>query len=145
MKSITIVLCILFALTLITCASVKSNGKHPFKIVSATCSTDADPVVNIACTTTEDVVFKTVFFKNKQGKLKAETQNDQIVLSTTLKKSNLFSKIVLDKDPAKEFGNTIPPTSESLPFKLKDNEAALSYELNDEVHYYVIKNLKKTP
>ena len=48
---------------------------------------------------------------------------------------------ILHKDPKKEFGNKPPIITEKIPFVLNDNEAVITYKVNNKTEYYKVFNV----
>ncbi|QOD59748.1 hypothetical protein H9I45_10335 [Polaribacter haliotis] len=91
-----------------------------------------------------EIEFESLFFQQKETKVEVSKDGDKTILighfSTSTKEKR---DLILDADPTKELKNT-PPNIENTKFDLKENEAVLTYKKGDKVHYYMIKDIKKT-
>ena len=56
--------------------------------------------------------------------------------------TNFNNGFVLDKNPIKELHNPLP-NFQKFPFKLKKNEAIISYKVDKKIKYFRISDLKK--
>ena len=88
----------------------------------------------------EDVVIMDVYFRNK--KEKAQNSPQYFDQYTGYFKNESRPDVIMDSDPVKESQNTPP---EPFPFRLKDDEAVLSYLHKDEVKYLKISNMERKP
>ena len=88
-------------------------------------------------------VFEALYFNGKRAKVEVaqkETLTQIIAHFSTSKRIN--SNLILDLDATKELENTVP-NLEKFPFKLKENEAILSYRKGKKIVYFKIENIKK--
>jgi len=89
---------------------------------------------------TEEVEMLHIYFRNKIEKAQNSPQYvDQYV---GYFKNKARPDVIMDGEPIKEAQNTPP---ESFPFRLADDEAVLSYELNNEVKYVKLSNMERRP
>jgi hypothetical protein len=58
--------------------------------------------------------------------------------------SNKKEDLIMDKNPAKEYGNKAPVVSKSK-FDLKSNEAILEYKKDSKTLFYKILNVQEKP
>ena len=147
MKTISILIIIL---SFSQCGSAKIENKAPFKIASATYNNWVGGVpgvsgtrVEIKLTEKEDIVFDSLFFQNKKTKVEISEEKKVTVLrgffNTSTKKNVDF---ILHSDAKKELKNTVPK-QEKFPFELKQNEAIISYKINNKTKFYKIENINE--
>ena len=139
---------LLLALSFGQCASMKMENNHPFKIESAT--TESLPETNalnlaIEFTASKTIDFKKVYFQNRIADAVVEQKSNKKHIVAQYKTSLLEGKkdIILHADPKEEFGNTPNNPTEKFPFKLKENEAMVSYTIGDKIHYVKVENIVK--
>ncbi|WP_439129498.1 hypothetical protein [Polaribacter sp.] len=91
------------------------------------------------------IEFDSLYFQNKKTKVETRQINNMLQVtghfSTSIRKNK---DLILDADPTKELKNS-PPLLQNFPFKLKDNEAVLSFKKNNKTHYFKIEEIKETP
>ena len=131
------------------CGSLKFENNPPFKILTATYQNDyevskifGETVVKISYTSTKEISFDSIYFNNKIAKLEVASFNSNKRLIGILKNSNFNNGFVLDKNPIKELHNPLP-NFQKFPFKLKKNEAIISYKVDKKIKYFRISDLKK--
>ena len=131
------------------CGSLKFENNPPFKILTATYQNDyevskifGETVVKISYTSTKEILFDSIYFNNKIAKLEVESSNSNKLIIGILKNSNFNNGFVLDKNPIKELHNPLP-NFQNFPFKLKKNEAIISYKVDEKIKYFRISDLKK--
>ena len=131
------------------CGSLKFENNPPFKILTATYQNDyevskifGEPVVKISYTSTKEISFDSIYFNNKIAKLEVASFYSNKRLIGILKNSNFNNGFVLDKNPIKELHNPLP-NFQKFPFKLKKNEAIISYKVDEKIKYFRISDLKK--
>ncbi|AZJ32982.1 hypothetical protein SAMN05444344_1256 [Tenacibaculum mesophilum] len=140
---------LILALSFTKCASVKMENNHPFKIESASYShvtggvkgsyNSTNLIINF--TAEKPVDFQKVYFQNRITKAIVEQHNDKQYITARYKtSSNELNDLILHADPKKEFGNT---PAEEFPFELKENEAMVSYIIEEKTHYVKIENIIK--
>lgn len=142
------ILAIIFSFT--QCGSMKLQKNPPFKIEKSSYnnwtggqSGVSGTKVEIVLTENSNIVFDSLFFKNKSTKVEIKTDSDKTLLIGHFNTSNRQKRdLVLDIDATKEIKNTIPEVNK-FPFDLKDNEAILSYKDGDKIKYYKIINVEK--
>lgn len=89
---------------------------------------------------TEEVAFRHLYFRNKKETATfTPTSPDKIIgyFKTTAKRD-----VVMDSNPVKEANNT---PNDVFPFKLKENEAVLSYYHKGEEKYLKITEIEEKP
>ncbi|MCG7500793.1 MULTISPECIES: hypothetical protein [Tenacibaculum] len=140
---------LILALSFTKCASVKMENNHPFKIESASYShvtggvkgsyNSTNLIINF--TAEKPVDFQKVYFQNRITKAIVEQHNDKQYITARYKtSSNELNDLILHADPKKEFGNT---PAEEFPFELKENEAMVSYIIEEKTHYVKIESIIK--
>ena len=96
---------------------------------------------------TMNIVLDSVYFRNMAVKLERDTSTPKNRYLGVFILPNRFKNHILHKDPRKEFGNELPDISEKIPFQLMDNEAVISYIVDNTTQYYKVTHvveLKKT-
>ncbi|AOW21044.1 hypothetical protein [Urechidicola croceus] len=82
------------------------------------------------------IVFDSLYFNQQVVKLE-QVKNGYIGRFKT--NQNKRKDIILNSDPAKEYGNEAPIMKPKFPFDLKGDEAVISYLENDTKKYYKFK------
>ncbi|MFV0247879.1 MAG: hypothetical protein ACK5H1_02810 [Tenacibaculum sp.] len=134
---------VFFALGVSQCASQKFEKKPPFSISSANYSkTDLQNNKHIdlylSFSSVKKVDFKQLYFLNKVCKAEVKIKNGVNYITgrfSTLSKPD----IILHADPKKEIKNKL--LQYTVPFKLKENEAVLSYKEKNSIKFFKIKNI----
>ena len=133
------------------CGSLKFEKSVPFKITSATYRNwvgglpgNTGKIVSISYTSNTDVLFDSIYFANKRVKLKAYDNKGVKSLLATLTAPNINIKkdIILHSNRDRELKNPIPELIK-FPFKLKENEAVISFLSSNKIKYFKIKRLKE--
>ncbi|MCF6168081.1 hypothetical protein [Lutibacter sp.] len=148
-KSAGFLISVIILLTFSFCSASKNTFQKspPFKVMKVTYNSwvGGQPGVRgITIHITIDnpkINLDTVFFRKMKMKLKKDfsaTANTFVGSFTLHNKEHDF---ILDKNSTKEFGNTPPKTSLNIPFKLKNNEAVVSYIYNDKTYFYKVNNI----
>ncbi|RCS28466.1 hypothetical protein DUT90_00300 [Polaribacter sp. WD7] len=129
------------------CRSLKLENNPPFAIDNAIYSTWAGGQagvrgmnVTIQLKEASDIVFDSLYFKNKV--VKVEFKEATIIIANYSLSKKIPSDIILDIDPKKEIVNKVP-SDKKFPFELKKNEAVLSYQVGGITKYYKIPNISK--
>jgi len=154
-KSAGFLISVIVLLTFSFCSASKNTFQKnpPFKVIKATYNSwvGGQPGVRgITIYITIDnpkINLDTVFFRKMKTKLKKDfsVASNTFVGSFTL--HNKEHDFILDKNSIKEFENTPTKTSLNTPFKLKNNEAVVSYIYKEKKYFYKVKNVievKKT-
>lgn len=131
----------LFLVTSLTnCSTMQNKNTHlqnkaPFTVEEALhISNENAPYTILSIKKTNpEIVLDEVYFLDKKLKLKLDAGSYIAKINTIINKD-----LILHSDPKKEYGNT-PPVMEKIPFKLKDNEAVVSYKIKGIVKYYKLK------
>lgn len=131
--------------TLVLFASCGSNKglqeRSPAQFNQVYYSYDSDGIeltIPVASIQDERVSLNSVYFHGMKSDL---MQNDE--------KPNLYvanfrmgtEDMVMDKDPAKEYGNKPPQLPEESPFEIDDDEAILVFTQDDEIKYYKLTGI----
>ena len=77
-----------------------------------------------------------IYFHNQIATVEEMTQNTFVA---HFKESNKKEDLILDANPAKEYGNKAPVLEKSK-FDLKPNEAVLEYKNNNKTQFFKIAN-----
>jgi len=130
---------ILLFFTFCKCASLPFDKNPPFVITKATADM-SNKAINISYTSIKDIKFKSIYFHNQEGKviLKSDS-NGELYLYAKFKKNKTDIKIYGDSEH--EFGNKPQPKKHLFPFKLKNNQAVISYKENNGLKYFKIKKI----
>lgn len=144
---------LIFALTFTQCASMKMDNNPPFTVKSATYThiTGGLPGNNslnlmIEFSSENTINFENVFFQNRTTKAVIEKKQDKQYIAARYNTSPKKDRkdLVLHANSKEEFGNTTnEKVKEEFPFKLKENEAIVSYKIGTKTHYFKIENIKK--
>ena len=90
-----------------------------------------------------EIIFDSLYFQGKITKVEVSQKEEftQIIghYSTSKRQKR---DLILDADATKELENTVPNLG-GFPFKLKENEAMLSYKKENTTVYFKIENIKK--
>lgn len=124
----------------ISCASSKLEETPPFQVISAKYYFhNTSKSIHIKYETTENIKFDSISFHGH--KAKAITQKREGSTYVLAEFNNILkSDLVLDNNPVKEFNNAVPNVNK-LPFNLKNDEAILSYKINNKIRYYKISGV----
>ena len=144
MKTLSILLLIL---SFSQCGNTKFENNTPFIIDSANYMTwtGGQPGIHginvqIQLKEKSNITFDSLYFRNNATKV--EFKEASLIIANYSSSKNTNSDIILHLEPKKEFKNKIP-VQEKIPFKLEDNEAILTYQVNGETKYYKIKEIKE--
>jgi len=147
MKTIKFLLALTIILNFSQCGSTNFETNPPFEIESAVYYSwtevqsgirGLNVVIQLKGITS--IEFDTCYFRKRSTKIEVKGSSLLITKFTTSPKN--VTDIIFHSDPIKEFKNKISEPNK-FPFKLKGNEAVLSYLLNGEKRYVKIKGLKK--
>lgn len=138
----------LLLLNLSSCANYTKESKEPFQITEASYNEwfGGQPGVSgikviLVYKSKDSINFQNIFFANKSAEIIYKTKEDKKLLLGFIDTSKPSKELILDSNPVKEQNNPIPV--QLLPFKIKDNQAVVSYKINNQTHYFLIKELKK--
>ena len=82
-----------------------------------------------------------IHFHNQESLVQEITKN---VFVAHFYQSNKKEDLILDVNPAKEYGNKAPVIQKSK-FDLKPNEAVLEYKHDNKIFFYKISNVPEKP
>jgi hypothetical protein len=88
-----------------------------------------------------NIKLEKIYFQNQVSSVQEITPKD---FESTFLQSNKKEDLIMDKNPAKEYGNKAPVIQKTK-FDLKPNEAVLEYKKDDETQFFIIKNLIEKP
>ena len=88
-----------------------------------------------------NIKLEKIYFHNQESLVQEITPKD---FKSTFLQSNKKEDLIMDKNPAKEYGNKAPVVSKSK-FDLKPNEAVLEYKKDSKALFYKILNVQEKP
>lgn len=88
-----------------------------------------------------NIKLEKIYFHNQESPVQEITPKD---FKSTFLQSNKKEDLIMDKNPAKEYGNRAPVIEKSK-FDLKPNEAVLEYKQDNKTQFFKITNLKEKP
>jgi len=118
----------------------------PFKVLEATytkLTIDKPDVKGFSIYIAIDnpkVKLDTVYFRNNSAKLKLDKDISKTEYIGNLVMPNKDNDLQLHMDSKREYGNQVPDISQKIPFKLKADEAVVSYFFNNKINYFKISN-----
>lgn len=146
MKKIT---SLFFVLLLTSCANYTKPPNTGFEIQGASFNRwfGGQPGASgikiiVAYKALDSIKFKKLYFQKKSADVLYKNEKGKTYLLGYINTSKEQEDVVLDVDPKKELNNQLPIVN--LPFKLKENEIALSYETSEGIRYYIIREVKET-
>jgi hypothetical protein len=150
MKNFKIIVSLFTTLLFLQCSSLKFVKKPPFKIEKASYNNwfGGQPGVSgtkieIKLKENSSIAFDSIFFRNKSTKIEINTTSKKTLLighfSTSKRKNR---DLILDVNVSKEMKNALPDAKQ-IPFELNENEAILSYKIENKINYFKIKNVEK--
>lgn len=148
MSNIKLTGMIFLSILLTKCAGTKFNKDFPFIIKSAEKIEDlktTEIIIGISGNT--PINFKNIFYQDKKAKVTVkDIENQKLIIATFY--NNHERDFNLSSDPKEEFGNKLLINEENKLFKLKENQAVLSYKQKGKVKFVKIdklseKNIKK--
>lgn len=113
---------------------------------TVTKSGDSDLTLVIPVTNKDysGITLDSVYFRNQYAKLVKNTTESSLVYKGHFQKSIPATEdIIMSSDPLEEMKNVPPTIPKKMPFKLEPTEALVSYQVNGEVRYFKIGNLKE--
>ena len=150
MKTIKIVSILTMLFSFSQCSSTMFVSSPPFTVEKAFYNNWVGGQPGVSGTKVEihlkeasKFVFEALYFNGKRAKVEVaqkETLTQIIAHFSTSKRNN--SNLILDLDATKELENTVP-NLEKFPFKLKENEAVLSYKKADKMLFFKIEDIDK--
>ena len=88
-----------------------------------------------------NIKLEKIYFHNQESPVQEITPKD---FKSSFLQSNKKEDLIMDKNPAKEYGNKAPVIEKSK-FDLKPNEAVLEYKQDNKTQFFKITNLKEKP
>jgi hypothetical protein len=88
-----------------------------------------------------NIKLKKIYFHNQESSFEEITKNTFVAHFYQINKKE---DLILDIDPAKEYGNKVPVIQKSK-FDLKRNEAVLEYKKDNKTQFFKITNLIEKP
>ena len=90
---------------------------------------------------TANIKLETIYFHNQESPVQEITPKD---FKSSFLQSNKKEDLIMDSNPAKEYGNKAPVVQKSK-FDLKSNEAVLQYKQDSKTLFYKISNVLEKP
>lgn len=90
---------------------------------------------------TANIKLEKIYFQNQESAIKGIAKNTFVA---HFYRENKKEDLILDIDPAKEYGNKAPVIQKSK-FDLKSNEAVLEYKQDNKTQFFKITNLIEKP
>ena len=146
----TIVLLFIIAISLTFCAMKKEfQTEFPQEIQSAFYQKMKDGIdsggtyfyIEFKKPLAANIKLEKIYFLNQESAVQEITPKD---FESTFLQSNKKEDLIMDKNPAKEYGNKAPVIQKTK-FDLKPNEAVLEYKKDDETQFFKITNLIEKP
>jgi hypothetical protein len=88
-----------------------------------------------------NIKLEKIYFHNQESPVQEITPKD---FKSSFLQSNKKEDLIMDKNPAKEYGNKAPVVQNSK-FDLKSNEAVLEYTKDGKTLFYKISNVLEKP
>ena len=88
-----------------------------------------------------NIKLEKIYFLNQESAVQEITPKD---FESTFLQSNKKEDLIMDKNPAKEYGNNAPVIQKPK-FDLKPNEAVLEYMEDGKTLFYKIANVQEKP
>lgn len=88
-----------------------------------------------------NIKLEKIYFHNQESPVKEITAKD---FTAHFYQSNKKVDLILDSNPAKEYGNKAPVIQKSK-FDLKSDEAVLQYKQDNKILFYKISNVPEKP
>ena len=150
MKAIKLLGITLITLNMMQCGATKFDNNPPFEIKNATYNNwiggqrgVSGTRIMIEYTNSSEVVFDSIYFKNKIAKIELNTQENKMYLTGHFNTSSRDkNNLILDIDSKNEINNKPPPQEEKIPFELKQNEAVIRYQENGKIKYFKVENIQ---
>jgi hypothetical protein len=126
-----------------------SQKELPFKIIQASYNTwvGGQPGIkgyhlNITMDSKE-IQLDSAYFRNLKGDFKKHLTKKHTTYTATFISPSKKNDLILHGDAQKEFGNQPQKAQKKIPFELKENEAIIIFNYNEETYFYKIFDLKK--
>ncbi len=151
MKSFKIYLfSIVLSVIFVGCKSQSLDTTVPFEIVEKSYfywiggkqGTEGTTIVLKGKTSSMNIAFSKIFFQNREYSVVPEFNSYGFTIKGNFSKFR-SRDLVMDKDPAAEYGNTAPDQEKKIPFDLEDDEAILQYTVSGLEGYHKISGIKQ--
>ncbi len=147
MKSHKLILLLSTIFGFAQCNTLKLADNPPFKITSSTYNnwTGVKPgisgiKVNIGYQSEDKIIFDKIYFHNKIARIETRIIKERKYIigyfNTSIREYDVF--IENENTPENEIVNTA-----DFPFKLKENEAVISFKKGDKTKYYKVTGIEK--
>lgn len=130
--------CLVLTMFLSQCASVTVKKNIPFTVKNAIYNSTTKELL-VEFSSKKNIDFQELFYNHQKTKAVVTKNKVSSYISGTFQKV-LLQDLNLHSNAKKEFGNK-PTTTEKIPFELKENEAIITYKVNNEVKHYRIKKV----
>jgi len=154
-KVINIGIAVITSFFFLGCSTSKTTldgfqSNPPFKVLEATYTELVDEKSGVngisiyISIDNAEVKLDSVYFRNNSAKLKLDKDISKTEYIGSLVMPNKDNDLQLNIDSKKEFGNRVPDISQKIPFKLKANEAVVSYFFKNKRNYFKISDCIET-
>ena len=147
MKAMKTLGILIFILGFTQCKSTKFDSNPPFTVEKSSFNNWVGGQPGVSGTRVEiyltdkvDITFESLFFKNKKTNIEIREKKGKTFLTAHYDTSKR-NDMVLESDIKKETVNKLP---EDFPFKLKENEAVISFKEGTKTKYVKIVDIKET-
>ncbi len=90
------------------------------------------------------IALDSVYFRNQYAKLvKKITDSSLVYIAQFDNPQRSNDDIIMSSDPLEEMKNVPPAVPKKMPFNLGPTEAMVSYQVDGEVQYFKIENIKE--
>lgn len=142
---------LMIALVFLQCKSSQFEKNAPFKLTKATYYNWVGEQPDVKGTNieilgtilAENIDYQYIYFQSKKEKLYVKKREGSNFLLTANINTANRNELYLQADAKKEYGNQLPNLKNDFPFKLKDNEAIISYLQNGKEKLYKISEFIK--
>lgn len=91
-------------------------------------------------TINNDIALDSVFFRGKMAKLEVKPTNKNLFIGRFVSDANMDKTENLNKSKTESEVNL---KTKDFPFKLKENECVISYQLDGKTNYYKLENIEE--
>lgn len=149
-KSINLLVICIFSLVLVNCKTKSLEYSAPFEIVEKSYfywvggkqGTQGTSIRIEGVTTSLNISFSKLFFQNREYDIVPQFTSRGFIIEGNFSEFR-DNQLVMDKDPAAEYGNQADNATNEFPFDLKEDEAILLYSVNGREGYHKITDLKQ--
>lgn len=150
LKSVNFVIICIFSLFLVSCKTKPLEYSAPFEIVEKSYfywvggkqGTQGTTIRIEGVTTSLNISFSKLFFQNREYDIVPEFTSNGFIIQGNYSEFR-DNELVMDKDPAEEYGNQAGSADKDFPFDLKEDEAILLYSVNGREGYYKVSGFKQ--